>query len=466
MLCQHCNTPLEDGAVFCGNCGKPVASPANNGKTVMHDRTVADHPLAPKVSPVGRGNQDYETAPSPKTSLPASYLPANQPASAVPQPKQVDTPPVLPQPPRRNNMRRNILIIALLIVLIAGGTIATALVLRGNNGNAGNTNNTKSGTIVAAAASGQVAFLDSPNSTPGQTNGLKIAINGLTAPASGSQYMAWLVNDKNEQIVPLGTLVANGQNFSLTYAGTNTGTGTTNLLGLGNKIEITLEQGQTSAPTGKIILTGIFPPKAFVHIRHLLFSFPTTPGKIGLLVGLMNQAQLLNGQALILQNAASGGNQAAIQCAAQSIIDISEGTNGSNYKPLAANCATQNITQVGDGFGILGNGYLLTASSHASLAATQTDSTQNIRTHAGHVIIATTNIKGWVTTIDQDAQKLLSNPTDTSVVQEIVTFADHAYHGVDTNGDEQIDPVPGEAGAITAYIHGQLMAALPLVANK
>jgi len=279
--------------------------------------------------------------------------------------------------------------------------------------------------------------------------------------------MAWLINDQNEQIVPLGKLAANGQKFSVTYTGTPGAKqqGTTNLLGLGNKITITLEQGQVSLPTGKILLTGVFPPLAFVHIRHLLFKFPTTPHNIGLLVGLMKQAQLLNGQALILQNAANGGNQAAIQCAAQSIINISEGSKGTNYKPLAAHCAALNITQTGDGFGILGQGYLITAASHASLAANQKDSTANIRLHAGHIIIATNNIKGWVTTVNQDALKLLNNPTDTSVVQEIVTLSDHAYHGVDTNADEQIDPVPGEAGAITAYIHGQLMAALPLTVN-
>ena len=463
MLCQHCNTQIEDGAAFCGTCGKPVTPQTNNGETVIGDKTVADHSLAPKVSSVAKDDQAYRAAPSPKTSLQASYLSSNHPASVAPSPKQVDTPPVLPQPPRRNNVRRNILLIALLIVLIAGGTIATALVLHSNNGGTSGTA-TKTVTNVVATASGQVAFIDSPNSTPGQTNSLKIAINGLTAPASGSQYMAWLINDQSEQITPLGALVANGQKFSLTYTGGNTGP--TNLLGLGDKIEVTVEQGQVSAPTGKVILTGIFPPKAFVHIRHLLFKFPTTPGNVGLLVGLMNQTQLLNGQALILQNTVAGGNQAAIKCAAQSIIDISEGTTGNNYKPLGTDCATLNITQTGDGFGILGNGYLLTASSHASLAANQSDTTQNIRTHANHVIIATDNIKGWVTTVDQDALKLLSNPSDTSVMQEIVTLADHAYHGVDINGDEQIDPVPGEAGAITAYIHGQLMAALPLVANR
>ncbi len=246
----------------------------------------------------------------------------------------------------------------------------------------------------------------------------------------------------------------------------------TNLLGAGNKLKITLEQGQVNLPTGKVVLSGTFPPKAFVHIRHLLFSFPTTPGKVGLLVGLRDQTQHLDAQALILQNAVSAQNSQAITCAAQNIIDIIEGTNGSNYQPLADQCASQNITAAYDGFGLLGSasdsqgGYIATAAAHASLAATQPDATDNIRIHAQHIEIAMTNIKGWVTTVDADAVALLSNPSNTAKVSEIVTLSDHAYHGVDINGDEQIDPVPGEAGAITAYIHGQLMAALPLVLSS
>ena len=467
MLCPTCNTPLEDGAAFCGTCGTPVPSRVNEGKTTVHDKTVADNPLNDRVSPANSG---YETIQSPKTSLQASYLPPNAQNPGVSIPKQINTPPAFPQTPPRKNARRNILIIVLLVILVAGGTIAAALILRNNNTVAGThpgVTATATHPVVTATTSGQVAFVDTPNSTPGQTNGLNIAITGLNAPPSGSQYLAWLINDQSEQIIPLGTLVASGQKFSLTYTGTPGGTqqGTTNLIGLGNKIEVTQEQGQVSLPTGKILLTGIFPPKAFIHIRHLLFKFPTTPQNIGLLVGLMNQTQLLNTQASILQNVANGGNHAAIRCAAQSIIDISEGSNGTNYKPLDANCATLNITQTGDGFGILGQGYQITSASHAALAANQTDSTGNIRLEASHIITATNNIKDWVTTVDHDALKLLNNSSNTSAVQEIVTLSDHAYHGVDANGDGQIDPVSGEAGAITAYSYGQLMAALPLTTN-
>ena len=71
-------------------------------------------------------------------------------------------------------------------------------------------------------------------------------------------------------------------------------------------------------------------------------------------------------------------------------------------------------------------------------------------------------MNGWINTIDHDAQDLLNNPNNPAKVQEIVTLANHAYNGFDKNGDGTIDPIPGEAGALTAYYHGQLMAVLVL----
>src|SRR5205085_12232631 len=125
-------------------------------------------------------------------------------------------------------------------------------------------------------------------------------------------------------------------------------------------------------------------------------------------------------------------NQNAIQCMAQSIIDIIEGRQGAHYRPLPAICADQNITAIGDGFGLLGtNAYISTASQHASLAATQSDTTENIRLHAGHVETAMKTITGWVTTIEQDVLKLLSKPGNTTKTHEIVTLSHHACHDVD-----------------------------------
>ena len=110
------------------------------------------------------------------------------------------------------------------------------------------------------------------------------------------------------------------------------------------------------------------------------------------------------------------------------------------------------------------NSYIANGKAHASLAATQSDSTTLIRTHAEHVGICLDNMQGWVTTIDQDALALLNNPDNTAQVSEIVTVSNHALNGVDLDNDGTVDPVKGEGGAITAYSHAQLMAQLTLSA--
>lgn len=323
-------------------------------------------------------------------------------------------------------------------------------------------------------ATGVVVFIDGAHSPPGHTDALQVVLHSLSTPASGSHYEAWLINDQTEQITALGALAATdrtGQSYALNYPqAAGSGTSVANLLGLGDKIEVTLEQSDVAAPVGRVVLVGVFPPQAFVHIRHLLVSFPTTPDQIGLLVGVLGQTQELNAQATALQNAAAAGKTDSIQCLTQSMLDIIEGAKGAHYRPLDASCAAQNVTLVGDGFGLLGSasggqisGYLDEATDHASLAATQPDATDGIRLHASHVEIAMTNIKGWVTQADQDALQVLAAPTDASALSGLVQVCDYAYHGRNTNTDQTIDPVPGEAGAQTAYEHGQFMATLTLV---
>ncbi len=430
IRCPNCQAQLDEDTIYCGNCGQQVAPLQARGATasfVTERRDVGAHFV-------------------PGTIPQAPRLPE---LLAVPH---KNTPPPQGPAPGRRRRRPGLLAIAiLLLVLLTGGTVLAFTLVKGNQSGG-----------LAANAGGQVTFLDGPNGT-GSTDALKIVVSGLSAPASGSEYDAWLVDEAGEQTTPLGALSAQGNTYSLNFAGKGSGGQPgTNLLGSGNVVEITVEQGKVELPSGRVLLSATFPSKAFVHIKHLLLSFPTTPAKIGLLVGLLGQTRLLNAQALALQSLAGNGDAAAITCIAQSIIDISEGQQGSHFRPLPASCGSSIPT--GDGFGILGtNGYANTAATHASLAATQSDSTANIRLHAGEVETGATTITDWVTTIDRDALQLLSNPGDTKSIQEIITLANHAFQGVDGNGNGQIDPSAGEEGAATAYLRGQLMASLPLV---
>jgi len=459
MQCPQCNTHLEDDALFCGNCGAQIAPLQGGGNA-----TIADHAsTVQSIQTVSQGGQSVAHGQRPP--VPAAFSPRAMPRPAPQQPQTPQTPAPGFSPSPSTSLRktwRRAFMVGLVLVLLAAGSVAAAFAFRTHTPAAV----TPSPTVAPkASVAGQVTFFDNPNGTPGFTDALKITATSLSNPPNGSHYTAWLINDQSEQVILLGTLTRSGNTFSLDFTSGSNGTQKQlNLLGAGNRIEVTQEQGTPSEPGGNVVLTGSFPPAAFVHIRHLLFQFPITPGKIGLLVGLMNQTQALNAQALLLQSLSGNGNTVGVRCVAQSIIDISEGTQGANYHPLSSSCLSI-TSQAGDGFGILGQGgqgYVAEAAAHAALAANQSDSTANIKLHAHHVEIATDDIKGWVTTIDQDAVKLLSNPASASAVSEIVTLSDHAFHGV-AGLDGQVNPVPGEAGAVTGYLHGQFMAILPLV---
>jgi hypothetical protein len=221
------------------------------------------------------------------------------------------------------------------------------------------------------------------------------------------------------------------------------------------------------------MLVGDVAPQAFQHIQHLLLAFPTTPGQQGFLVGLLGQTRALDDQAKSLQVYLQRGYFLSVQCNAQSVIDIIEGAKGQNYRPLSPDCASRNVGDVGDGYGLMGNdGYLAGAAEHASLAAAAPDASDHLRQHAQHVQIATTNIKGWLATLDQDAVAVLNASTgptpnvDAGKVQELVSLSDNSLYGIDKDGDENVDPVIGEAGAVTAYQHGQLLAILELKPPK
>jgi hypothetical protein len=350
---------------------------------------------------------------------------------------------------QRKNLRRDALIVVLIILFLVASVFGITILT--------------SQSTATSGVTGQVTFFDDQSGPAGDSDALTIIAHGLDAPPAGFQYDAWFINSQNEEVLPLGTLTAQHQSFSLTYVSkSSNGPASPNLLAAGDKLEITLEQKAVKLPAGKIVLTGTFPPKPFAHIQHLLVSFPRTPGKIGLLVGALDQTRLLNIQAAVLQSLSASQDTVAIGCVAQSIIDITEGVQGPHYRPLAATCALKNVTAPGDGFGLLGKGYLLSAAEHATFAIDQPDATNVMRLHEELVAIALSNIKEWVTTINQDVLDLRKNPADLTKVQEIAMLADAAYHGVDANGDGHIDPIVGEAGALTAYLQGQLMSTISL----
>ena len=343
------------------------------------------------------------------------------------------------------------LLILVLIPLVSGGVFFLA--------------NNRPG--AATGPNGTLLFIDSSSPPDGSNDGLRLTAHGLAAPAAGAQYQVWLINQKTEQITSLGRLTASsdGASYQLAYAAPSANGAAANILSEGDMVEVTEEHANVVAPAGRVLLLIKFPPDAFTHIKHLLLSFPTTPGKIGLLVGVLQQTQLLKTQASALDQASGRGQPVLVQCLAQSVVDISEGKNGAHYRPLGSACAALGVTEAGDGFGLLSPpkggsysgesgapGYIKNAADHASLAVATPDATDALRQHSGPVQTTLADVTKAVTEADSAALKLLASPTDSAAVAALAAAGAAAYQG--TGG--------ANGGAVAAYQQGQLMATLSL----
>ncbi len=355
--------------------------------------------------------------------------------------------------PRVGMSRRVALIVILVLLVLAAGTLVAAQLLK-NAQSAVPGQAQQNIAALATNADGVFNFIDQPGGS-GHSNTITISINNLLSPPAGYKYEAWFVDSTTNHHLALGALTFKDQEYSLTYSDHGI-----NLVGLGNEIDITLEHGAVTANGGKVLLSAAFPPQSFVYVKRMLYSYTNTPDKIGLLVGLIEQAKLLN---TVTHQLTASPDETVTQCIAQSALDILEGQSGPNYKPLTANCAALGIGGKGDGYGLLGaNGYIANTQAQDLLASNQPDANSLIHEHSKHVAYGLQDMKSWLTIAQQDALILLNDPAGSGKAQELATLANHAYYGYDANHDGVIEYVPGEAGAMIAYQHGQFMTSLVL----
>jgi plastocyanin len=295
-----------------------------------------------------------------------------------------------------------------------------------------------------------------------------VNINPLPATPAGKGLYGWLVNGGTGANQGLGQLTPDaGGNVLRRFTDPKGG----NLLANYDKFIVTVEalDPAPSAPSSTVMLSGQLPGPSLIHIRHLMVSFPATPGKIGLEVGLRTQTQELRRQAELMRDHQTEGQLSGIKAQAEILVNIIEGSKGPDFGDLDKN---GQVVNPGDGYGLLKNGdqlgYLDGSKEHANLAAKAEGSTEEIKLHAGHVGITVDNASGWITAIrDRALVVLKSNDIKVTepLVREILALANQSVNGVDLKGDGQILPIPGSGAVLTSYQHAGLMATLYLKGN-
>ncbi|HNB42406.1 MAG TPA: anti-sigma factor, partial [Anaerolineales bacterium] len=281
----------------------------------------------------------------------------------------------------------------------------------------------------------------------------------LPDPAEGTQYEAWLIDDGGELLISLGILEKNNSGqYNLTF----TDPESRNLLDGFNRMEITLETNPDASPnpSDTILYSSGIPAGALTHVRHLLVSFPSNPNQTPMTGGLMGTSSLINEAGTALEKAFEKGDTTAIRLQAETLINLIVGKQSNEYKDWDK---SGKISDPSDGFGLLLNGgqtgYIEGTITHAELSASAGDATANIKLHSEHVVISAKNVEGWATQLRDVAKRILeSDQVSESDIRLAVSLAEQIYQGVDIDGNESVDPVEGEGGALTAYQHAEYMA--------
>jgi hypothetical protein len=202
----------------------------------------------------------------------------------------------------------------------------------------------------------------------------------------------------------------------------------------------------------------------------LISATDETPNQIGMIDGLKNNATLINQTAEDMLAAYEAGNQKDVRSNAEAIINLIVGNQDSSYIDWDGNGA---VNDPGDGFGILVNGeqtgYVEGTHHHSSYSAEAEDSTPGIRMHYGHVEICVRNIEKWAIELRDITKRIAQSPDGANIeadVRTAVALANQILNGVDINGNELIEPIEGEGGALTAYQHAYYMADMQILPGK
>ncbi len=285
---------------------------------------------------------------------------------------------------------------------------------------------------------------------------LVLTISNIPTPAPGTRYEAWLLLDEAKRSIGTIQFDQPGQG-KLTYIDDQS----RNILGLSSSLEISLEPDPdpNTNPSGNVIYSAVLPQSALPHIQHLLVSFSGAPGQKALIAGLKSTTTSVSTSAQAMQDAFKNGDEASLRKKAEEIINqIAGSQNADQHKDWNGD---NTLDDPGDGFGLLSNGeqpgYIHAVISHAEYAANAPDASLNIRAHAEHVITAAQNIEDWAVELLVLTQKITSLPmTDKDMetsVNQAYELAQFMLSGHDMNGNELVEPIPGEGGAKTAYEH-------------
>ena len=308
--------------------------------------------------------------------------------------------------------------------------------------------------VVEAAPErlGIVRFRDSDSARAGN---FQLLLEGISPAAAGTHYELWLEDD-SDNTLNLGEFAVEGNvNFSSDT--------TENLLSSYSGAFVSIEaDGVADGEIGPIVFNGLIPSESLLHIRHIVTGFPSNPDGKGFLIGAEEQLLLASEHAGLLLDALANSDLEEAQRHAEHVTNILDGESGPNYGDLDGDGAAQNP---GDGFGV--RAYLEGAKEHAQLAADAEGATEEVKLHAGHVVVSSDNALASLEAAIGEAQRVIASDSVAEAqptAEELAGLLEIVLNGQDANGDGAIAPIEDEGGLLTAYEHALNMGSFEFFA--
>lgn len=305
---------------------------------------------------------------------------------------------------------------------------------------------------------------------------VQVTLNTAKLPGDSHHYEAWLVSDDGALTRKLGTVTFNaagvGQLTLLDPAQAN-------FLADFDRVLVSRESNDSAstAPSGEIVYSSVFPPQALAPVRNLLVSHENTPDNLALIQGLwyysgsyvnisINGYDAAGEEIVGLRQAFESGDESTVRKRTEEIINQIAGSSSDLY--LDHN-GDGTLDDPADGFGSFPNGgspgYLQETLVQVKLAVDAADSTPNIRASGEKARVCIQNMNGWLGRILELALQLKDasfGPGMEPVIAELETLGGMLVRGADADEDGLIEPLPGECGADSAYEFAYNMADMPL----
>lgn len=477
------NVNVPEGLSHSSLSISPINPPSQSGirvnQELMNSPTILSPSSQPSPStalsapPVAASSNTPVLPPRPAISSATPVLAPTGSTATIPAPEVRQTPPaqasppvsaaVAPASPPTRKKRPGwfyIALVAVVLVVVAGGSILGVYLYNTRSATPG------SSTIVGHAFFMSSGLLGSLSSNQGITDELAISLQNLPAPQPGNSYYAWLLNNGETNVPPvgLGPLTLNNGKVTKTYIDP-----LHNNLLANYSIFLITEETANPAPVAPTLDTtkwryyAAFPTtpnpadttnhfSVLDHLRHLLSQDPKLKAA-GLGGGL--DIWLFRNVTKVVEQAGSARdaqaqctpdpNNSACASLIRAVVRVLDYLDGSTYvqadvPPNTPLLIDQTVARVAllefDPVHQQPPGYLDHISSHLRLLATSPGVTPQQHALALQIGQAINNVQGWLEAVHTDAVQLvhmsnsqLSQPAALSILNDMLTQARYALVG-------------------------------------